>query len=164
MNPIIERKKELNSTSIFSIRLRRVAFQIKHSILLWLALVLVSLCLCVMSQAVCYSKARTYYTSRLRWAFEEKIAERIDANLLNVNIQNITDLPKAMFEKKVHKLKKKTEGELIIKEYPTASAHAGHFKALLNELSLKKSFKPDIIFIDYSKHMCIIKIQSKQQC
>ena len=80
---------------------------------------------------------------------EEKIAERIDANLLNVNIQNITDLPKAMFEKKVHKLKKKTEGELIIQEYPTASAHAGHFKALLNELSLKKSFKPDIIFIDY---------------
>ena len=80
---------------------------------------------------------------------EEKIAERIDANLLNVNIQNITDLPKAMFEKKVHKLKKKTEGELIIKEYPTASAHSGHFKALLNELSLKKSFKPDIIFIDY---------------
>ena len=80
---------------------------------------------------------------------EEKIAERIDANLLNVNIQNITDLPKAMFEKKVHKLKKKTEGELIIKEYPTASAHAGHFKAVLNELSLKKSFKPDIIFIDY---------------
>ena len=71
---------------------------------------------------------------------EEKIAERIDANLLNVNIQNITDLPKPMFEKKVHKLKKKTQGELIIKEYPTASAHSGHFKALLNELSLKKSF------------------------
>ena len=62
---------------------------------------------------------------------EEKIAERIDANLLNVNIQNITDLPKAMFEKKVHKLKKKTQGELIIKEYPTASAHSGHFKACL---------------------------------
>ena len=80
---------------------------------------------------------------------EEKIAERIDANLLYVNIQNITDLPKPMFEKKVHKLKKKTQGELIIKEYPTASAHSGHFKALLNELSLKKSFKPDIIFIDY---------------
>ena len=80
---------------------------------------------------------------------EEKIAERIDANLLNINIQDITDLPKPMFEKKVHKLKKKTQGELIIKEYPTASAHSGHFKALLNELSLKKSFKPDIIFIDY---------------
>ena len=80
---------------------------------------------------------------------EEKIAERIDANLLNVNIQNITELPKPMFDKKVNKLRKKTQGDLIIKEYPTASAHSGHFKALLNELSLKKSFKPDIIFIDY---------------
>ena len=80
---------------------------------------------------------------------EEKIAERIDANLLNVNIQDITDLPKPMFESKVTNLTKKTQGTLIIKEYPTASAHSGHFKALLNELSLKKSFKPDIIFIDY---------------
>ena len=80
---------------------------------------------------------------------EEKIAERIDANLLNVNIQDITDLPKPMFETKVNNLAKKTQGTLIIKEYPTASAHSGHFKALLNELSLKKSFKPDIIFIDY---------------
>ena len=80
---------------------------------------------------------------------EEKIAERIDANLLNVNIQDITDLPKPMFESKVTNLTKKTQGTLIIKEYPTASAHSGHFKALLNELALKKSFKPDIIFIDY---------------
>ena len=80
---------------------------------------------------------------------EERIAERIDANLLNVPIQNITDLPKQMFENKVTSLAKKTQGTLIIKEYPTASAHSGHFKALLNELSLKKSFKPDIIFIDY---------------
>ena len=80
---------------------------------------------------------------------EERIAERIDANLLNVPIQNITDLPKQMFENKVTNLAKKTQGTLIIKEYPTASAHSGHFKALLNELSLKKSFKPDIIFIDY---------------
>ena len=80
---------------------------------------------------------------------EEKIAERIDANLLNVAIQDITDLPKPMFESKVNNLAKKTQGTLIIKEYPTASAHSGHFKALLNELSLKKSFKPDIIFIDY---------------
>ena len=80
---------------------------------------------------------------------EEKIAERIDANLLNVNIQNITELPKPMFDKKVDSIAKKTQGTLIIKEYPTASAHSGHFKALLNELSLKKSFKPDIIFIDY---------------
>ena len=80
---------------------------------------------------------------------EEKIAERIDANLLNVPIQDITDLPKPMFENKVNNLAKKTQGTLIIKEYPTASAHSGHFKALLNELALKKSFKPDIIFIDY---------------
>ena len=80
---------------------------------------------------------------------EEKIAERIDANLLNVNIQEIVDLPKPIFESKVTNLAKKTQGSLIIKEYPTASAHSGHFKALLNELALKKAFKPDIIFIDY---------------
>ena len=80
---------------------------------------------------------------------EEKIAERIDANLLHVNIQEITDLPKPILESKVTSLAKKTQGSLIIKEYPTASAHSGHFKALLNELALKKSFKPDIIFIDY---------------
>jgi len=80
---------------------------------------------------------------------EEKIAERIDANLLNVNIQEITKLPQVMFENKVNKLAKKTQGSLIIKEYPTASAHSGHFKSLLNELALKKSFRPDIIFIDY---------------
>jgi replicative DNA helicase len=80
---------------------------------------------------------------------EEKIAERIDANLLNVPIQEITDLPKLMFEDKVTKLAQKTQGSLIIKEYPTASAHAGHFRSLLNELALKKSFRPDIIFIDY---------------
>ena len=80
---------------------------------------------------------------------EEKIAERIDANLLNVNIQELTDLPKVMFENKVTNLAQKTQGTLIIKEYPTASAHSGHFKSLLNELALKKSFRPDIIFIDY---------------
>ena len=80
---------------------------------------------------------------------EEKIAERIDANLLNVNIQEIVDLPKPIFESKVTNLAKKTQGSLIIKEYPTASAHSGHFKALLNELDLKKYFKPDIILIYY---------------
>jgi len=80
---------------------------------------------------------------------EEKIAERIDANLLNVPIQEIADLPKVMFDSKVTKLAQKTQGALIIKEYPTAGAHSGHFKALLNELALKKSFRPDIIFIDY---------------
>ena len=80
---------------------------------------------------------------------EEKIAERIDANLLNTAIQNLSELPKPMFDKKVAKIAKKTQGQLIIKEYPTAAAHSGHFKALLNELALKKSFKPDIIFVDY---------------
>jgi archaellum biogenesis ATPase FlaH len=80
---------------------------------------------------------------------EERIAERIDANLLNVQIQDIVDIPKPMFEDKVQKLQKKTQGRLIIKEYPTASAHAGHFDALIKELHLKKSFVPDIIFIDY---------------
>ena len=80
---------------------------------------------------------------------EEKIAERIDANLLNVNIQEIQNMPKSMFENKVTNLSKKTQGTLIIKEYPTATAHSGHFKSLLNELALKKSFRPDIIFIDY---------------
>jgi len=80
---------------------------------------------------------------------EERIAERIDANLLDVNIRDITDLPRAIFENKVSNIAKKTQGSLIIKEYPTAAAHAGHFKQLLNELALKKSFRPDIIFIDY---------------
>jgi replicative DNA helicase len=80
---------------------------------------------------------------------EERIAERIDSNLLNVNIKDIENLPKMMFDSKINNISKKTQGTLIIKEYPTASAHAGHFRALLNELSLKKSFKPDIIFIDY---------------
>ena len=80
---------------------------------------------------------------------EERIAERIDANLLNVPIQEIIDLPKMMYEGKVTNLAQRTQGSIIIKEYPTASAHSGHFKSLLNELALKKSFRPDIIFIDY---------------
>jgi len=80
---------------------------------------------------------------------EERIAERIDANLFNLDIKTLVDLPKPMYDTKVHKLVNKTRGRLIIKEYPTASAHAGHFKSLLNELSLKKGFSPDIIFIDY---------------
>jgi replicative DNA helicase len=80
---------------------------------------------------------------------EERIAERIDANLFSVPIQQLTELPKSIFDSKVNSISNKTKGSLIIKEYPTASAHSGHFKALLNELALKKSFKPDIIFIDY---------------
>ena len=80
---------------------------------------------------------------------EEKIAERIDANLLDVNIQDINSIPEQVFTSRVAEIQRKSQGRLIIKEYPTASAHAGHFEALLNELSLKKYFKPDIIFIDY---------------
>ena len=106
-----------------------------------------SLFMChVASSALIEGKNVLYITLEMA---EEKIAERIDANLLNINIQDITDLPKPMFDTKVEELAKKTQGTLIIKEYPTASAHCGHFKSLLNELALKKSFRPDIIFIDY---------------
>ncbi len=80
---------------------------------------------------------------------EEKIAERIDANLLNVDIKDFASLPKTIFDTKINSLSKKTQGTLIIKEYPTASAHSGHFNSLLNELYLKKSFKPDLLVIDY---------------
>ena len=80
---------------------------------------------------------------------EERIAERIDANLMNIAIDQLENLPKQTFEDKVRKIAQKTQGKLIVKEYPTASAHAGHFRALLNELKLKKNFQPDIIFIDY---------------
>ena len=80
---------------------------------------------------------------------EERIAERIDANLFDVTIDDLHDMPKQLYDNKVSKLQAKTGGKLIIKEYPTASAHSGHFRALLNELALKKSFKPDVVFIDY---------------
>ena len=80
---------------------------------------------------------------------EEKIAERLDANLLNIELDQIKDLSKSMYNKRIQKLTNKTTGKLIVKEYPTASAHVGHFKNLLNELYLKRQFKPDIIFIDY---------------
>ena len=80
---------------------------------------------------------------------EERIAERIDANLLNVEIDQLKNIPKSLYDSRMEKLNSKTHGKLIIKEYPTASAHVGHFKMLLNELSLKRSFKPDVIFIDY---------------
>ena len=106
-----------------------------------------SLFMChVASSCLLQDKNVLYITMEMA---EEKIAERIDANLLNVGIQDIVDLPKPMFSTKVNNITKKTMGNLVIKEYPTASAHSGHFKALLTELSLKKSFKPDIIFVDY---------------
>ena len=80
---------------------------------------------------------------------EERIAERIDANLLDVSMDDLHVMPKDLYDNKMKKISDKTYGKLIIKEYPTASAHSGHFKALIDELSLKKSFKPDVIFIDY---------------
>jgi archaellum biogenesis ATPase FlaH len=80
---------------------------------------------------------------------EERIAERIDANLFDVTIDDLHTMPKELYDNKVSKLQNKTSGQLIIKEYPTASAHSGHFRALINELALKKSFKPDVVFIDY---------------
>ena len=80
---------------------------------------------------------------------EERIAERIDANLLNIPIDQLDKMSKDMFTKKVEDLSRKTTGKLIVKEYPTGSAHAGHFRGLLNELKLKRRFEPDIIFIDY---------------
>ena len=80
---------------------------------------------------------------------EEKIAERIDSNLLNVAVDELTSLPKDSYEKKVERIRNKTVGKLIIKEFPTASAHVGHLRHLLNELQLKRSFVPDIIYIDY---------------
>jgi replicative DNA helicase len=80
---------------------------------------------------------------------EERIAERIDANLMNLDMDQLHDLPKTMYDNRIDKIKDKTQGRLIIKEYPTAGAHCGHFKSLLNELSLKQSFHPDLIIVDY---------------
>ena len=91
---------------------------------------------------------------------EEKIAERIDANLLNVAIDDLMQLPKDLYDKKVKRVKEMTTGKLIIKEYPTASASATHFRTLLNELNLKKSFVPDIIFIDYLNICCSSRIKA----
>ena len=80
---------------------------------------------------------------------EERIAERIDANLMNISIDDLHELPKQMFDDKIASIAKKTNGQLVIKEYPTASAHSNHFRGLIKELAIKKSFKPDIIFVDY---------------
>ena len=80
---------------------------------------------------------------------EERIAESIDANLMNITMDDLHELPKKMFTRSLSKIQTKTNGKLIIKEYPTASAHTGHFRSLIKELALKKSFRPDVIFIDY---------------
>jgi hypothetical protein len=80
---------------------------------------------------------------------EERIAERIDANLLNLTMDELKVIDKDIYENRISKITNKTKGKLIIKEYPTAGAHSGHFRALLEELKLKREFKPDVIFIDY---------------
>ena len=106
-----------------------------------------SLFMCHMASN-CLSQGKNVLYITMEMA-EERIAERIDANMMNVNIKDLAELPKQMFEDKIQKIIKKTTGKLIIKEYPTASAHSGHFRGLIKELAIKKSFKPDIIFIDY---------------
>jgi len=98
------------------------------------------------SDALSQGKNVLYITMEMA---EEKIAERIDANLFDVDIATLKDLNKSTFVNKVKHINDKTQGKLIIKEYPTASAHVGHFRALLNELKMKKKFTPDVIYIDY---------------
>jgi archaellum biogenesis ATPase FlaH len=106
-----------------------------------------SLFMCHMA-ASCLSQGKNVLYITLEMA-EERIAERIDANLMNVSMEDLHDLPKNMFDDKIAKLNKKTNGKLIVKEYPTATAHSAHFRGLIKELAIKKSFKPDMIFIDY---------------
>ena len=106
-----------------------------------------SLFMCHMA-ANCLSQGKNVLYITLEMA-EERIAERIDANLMNISMEDLYSLPKQMFDDKIDAIRKKTTGKLIIKEYPTASAHSAHFRGLLKELAIKKTFKPDILFIDY---------------
>ena len=106
-----------------------------------------SLFMCHVS-ANCLTQGKNVLYITLEMA-EERVAERIDANLMNVSMEDLYDLPKRMYDDKIQKIAKSTAGKLIVKEYPTASAHSGHFRGLIKELALKKSFKPDILFIDY---------------
>jgi replicative DNA helicase len=106
-----------------------------------------SLFMCHMA-ANCMNQGKNVLYITLEMA-EERIAERIDANLMNISMEDLHDLPKSMYVTKIGRIKKDTNGQLIIKEYPTASAHTGHFRGLVKELAIKKSFKPDIIFVDY---------------
>jgi len=106
-----------------------------------------SLFMCHVS-ANCLTQGKNVLYITLEMA-EERVAERIDANLMNISMEDLYDLPKRMYDDKIQKITKSTTGKLIVKEYPTASAHSGHFRGLIKELALKKSFKPDILFIDY---------------
>jgi len=116
-----------------------------------------SLAMCHMAAAnILDGKNVLYITMEMA---EERIAERIDANLLDVPIKDIENLSKEVFEKKIHRVQKKTSGKLIVKEYPTATAGAGHFRHLLNELKLKRNFTPDIIYIDYLNICCSMRLK-----
>ena len=106
-----------------------------------------SLFMCHMA-ANCMNQGRNVLYITLEMA-EERIAERIDANLMNVSMEDLHDLPKVIYDTMINNISKETNGQLVIKEYPTASAHSGHFRGLIKELAIKKSFKPDIIFVDY---------------
>ncbi len=106
-----------------------------------------SLFMCHMA-ANCMNQGRNVLYISMEMA-EERIAERIDANLMNISMEDLHSLPKQIYDDKINKIIKNTTGQLVIKEYPTASAHSGHFRGLIKELAVKKSFKPDIIFIDY---------------
>ena len=106
-----------------------------------------SLFMCHMA-ANCLSQGKNVLYITLEMA-EERIAERIDANLMNISLEDLHELPKKMFDDKIAKIVKQTSGKLIVKEYPTASANTNHFRGLIKELAIKKSFKPDIIFVDY---------------
>ena len=106
-----------------------------------------SLFMCHMA-ANCLSMGKNVLYITLEMA-EERIAERIDANLMNISMEDLHDLPKQMYDNKIAKIIKSTSGKLIVKEYPTASAHSAHFRGLIKELAIKKSFSPDILFIDY---------------
>ena len=106
-----------------------------------------SLFMCHVASA-CLSQNQNVLYITLEMA-EEKIAERIDANLLDMAVDDLHTLPKDIYDRKINNLRKTTKGKLIVKEYPTASANVNHFRALLNELNLKRSFVPDIVFVDY---------------
>lgn len=120
-----------------------------------------SLAMCHMASAnMMDGKNVLYITMEMA---EEKIAERIDANLLNVTLDDLATIPKAMYDKKIERVQGKTSGKLIVKEYPTASAGSGHFRHLLNELRLKKHFIPDVIYIDYLNICMSSRIKSGAQ-
>jgi len=129
---------------------------LNKSLMCWLAATGVGKSLVMCHQAassLTFGKNVLYITLEMS---EERIAERIDANLLDVNISDIVHLAKTEFGSKIDKIRKKFQGQLIIKEYPTSTVHAGHFEILLDELRIKKNFKPDIIYIDYI-NLCMSK-------